>query len=75
MLEAAMLGIPYEGQIPDFSQQQAPPEPTSPSVLQQRELRDEQDQAYKESLEVRTSPCFFPGMQWQLSYERHCQSK
>ena len=51
MLEAAMLGIPYEGRMPEFGNQE-PAEPVSPSVLRQRELREEQDQAYQESLLV-----------------------
>lgn len=51
MLEAAFLGIPYEGRIPDFSQTEAS-EPTSPSVMRGRQLRQEQDQAYQDSLQV-----------------------
>ena len=46
-----MLGIPYEGRMPDF-QSQVPAEPVPPSVLHQRQLREEQDQAYHESLLV-----------------------
>lgn len=57
MLEAALLGIPYEGRIPDFSQSEVP-EPLSPSVLQQRILREEQDQAYQDSLQVLSSKHF-----------------
>lgn len=53
MLEAAMYGIPYEGRMSDFSAEaQAAAEPVSPSVLHQRQLREEQDQAYHESLQV-----------------------
>ena len=51
MLEAAFLGIPYEGRLPDFSQAEAS-EPTSPSVMRGRQLRHEQDQAYQDSLQV-----------------------
>lgn len=51
MLEAAFLGVPYEGRIPDFSQAEAA-EPMSPSVMAGRQLRQEQDQAYQDSLQV-----------------------
>ena len=50
-----MLGIPYEGRIPEF-RSRGPAEPVPPSVLHQRQLREEQDQAYHESLLVQ-SPC------------------
>lgn len=49
-----MLGVPYDGRVPDF-RNQAPSEPVSPSVLHQRALREEQDQAYQESLLVQLS--------------------
>lgn len=51
MLEAAMLGIPYEGRIPDFNNP-TPPEPVSPTVIHHRQLREEQDQAYHDSLQA-----------------------
>lgn len=50
MLEAAMLGIPYEGRIPDFSAAPAAATPLSPGTLEQHAIRREQDQAYEESL-------------------------
>lgn len=50
MLEAAMLGIPYAGRIPDFSAAPAPAAPLSPGTLEQHAIRREQDQAYEESL-------------------------
>lgn len=59
MLEAAMLGLPYSGHIPDFSQQPAQPYANgnaeavlSPAVTAQRKLRQEQDHAYHQSLTV-----------------------
>ena len=51
MLEAAMLGIPYEGRIPAFAADNDV-QPTSPSVLAQRQLREEQDNAFQQSLQV-----------------------
>ena len=48
-----MLGVPYEGRIPDFSNP-TPPEPVSPTVMHHRQLREEQDQAYQDSLQVPT---------------------
>lgn len=54
MLEAAMLGIPYQGRIPDFSA--APPPAAaaaaalSPGTRERRNLQAEQDAAYEESL-------------------------
>ncbi len=53
MLEAAMLGIPYEGRIPDFSAQPArPDQPMSPTAVAGRAVRQEQDYAYEQSLQV-----------------------
>jgi len=48
MLEAAMLGIPYTGRMPQFGAASAVP--VDPSVLGQRNLRREQDAAFEESL-------------------------
>eukprot|EP00879_Flechtneria_rotunda_P011830 GHRR01012357.1.p1 GENE.GHRR01012357.1~~GHRR01012357.1.p1 ORF type:complete len:434 (+),score=172.34 GHRR01012357.1:113-1303(+) len=54
MLEAAMLGIPYEGSIPDFRRDEVATAtaaaPLSPETMEQRSLRAEQDAAYEESL-------------------------
>lgn len=50
MLEAAMLGVPYAGRIPDFSASAAAATPLSPGTLEQHAIRREQDQAYEESL-------------------------
>lgn len=50
MLEAAMLGIPYAGRLPDFSAAPAAATPLSPGTLEQHAIRREQDQAYEESL-------------------------
>jgi hypothetical protein len=50
MLEAAMLGVPYAGRIPDFSAGAAAASPLSPGTLEQHAIRREQDQAYEESL-------------------------
>ena len=54
MLEAAMLGIPYEGRMPDFSAQtaQSDQHPTSPGAVAGRAVRQEQDYAYQQSLQV-----------------------
>ena len=53
MLEAAMLGIPYEGRMPDFTAQPArPDQPTSPTAVAGRAVRQEQDYAYQQSLQV-----------------------
>lgn len=50
MLEAAMLGVPYAGRIPDFAAGGGAPAPLSPTTLEQHAIRREQDQAYEESL-------------------------
>lgn len=64
MLEAAMLGIPYTGRMPDFGADGAADpggafggggaaaQPTSPGVHRTRALREEQDWAYQASLQV-----------------------
>ena len=66
MLEAAMLGIPYAGRMPDFGANGAAPpgggmsgdaggaaaQPLSPGVRRTRALREEQDWAYQASLQV-----------------------
>ena len=53
MLEAAMLGIPYEGTIPDFAAEAARPMvPPSSESLAGRSVRQEQDWAYEQSLQV-----------------------
>ncbi|KAL0025751.1 hypothetical protein WJX77_008951 [Trebouxia sp. C0004] len=53
MLEAAMLGIPYEGRIPDFTAQPAKPDqPMSPTAVAGRAVRQEQDYAYEQSLQA-----------------------
>ena len=53
MLLAAMTGQAYEGDIPDFSNY-APyvPKPMSPGAMARQMLRDEQDMAFQESLEL-----------------------
>ena len=60
MLEAAMLGIPYTGHIPDFANgagaaaaAAAGAEPLSPGLRTQRALKEEQDWAYQQSLQAR----------------------
>ena len=57
MLEAAILGIPYEGRIPDFEMERERERerlmnqgPVDPAVMETRNMRWEQDQAYEESL-------------------------
>ena len=50
------MGIPYEGRVPDFAAEARPPE--DPHVIEQRLLREEQDQAYQDSLRV--SSAFLP---------------
>lgn len=62
MLEAAMLGIPYAGRLPDFGVNGAAPpdgggfggaaQPLSPGVRHTRALREEQDWAFQASLQV-----------------------
>lgn len=52
MLEAAMLGRPYQGRIPDFANQ-PPPRALSPGAASRQMLRQEQDDAY----EVRADVC------------------
>ena len=53
MLEAAMLGIPYQGRIPDFTAQPArPDQPVSSTAVAGRAVREEQDYAYQQSLQV-----------------------
>ena len=52
-----MLNRPYNGHIPDYSSRPAPyangsSAPVSPSVHAQRQLRQEQDAAFHESLKV-----------------------
>ena len=63
MLEAAMLGLPYSGRMPDFSQPAfvqgangGDAAPLSPSVRAQRKLRQEQDDAFHASLKVTQQP-------------------
>ena len=56
MLEAAMLGIPYTGRMPDFSAgSRQSSAPADPEVVEARLLRDDQDAAYHASLEVSIS--------------------
>eukprot|EP00878_Enallax_costatus_P040718 GHUV01047072.1.p1 GENE.GHUV01047072.1~~GHUV01047072.1.p1 ORF type:complete len:335 (+),score=129.82 GHUV01047072.1:141-1145(+) len=50
MLEAAMLGIPYQGRMPDFNAAAAAAEQLSPGTVERRSLQAEQDAAYEESL-------------------------
>lgn len=61
MVESAMLGVPYTGRLPDFtngamgggqSNAASAHAPVSPAVQEQRSLREEQDWAYKESLQA-----------------------
>lgn len=65
MMEAVMLGIPYTGRMPDFAANAgaaagdfgdggADGQPLSPGMRRTRALREEQDWAYQESLQVRT---------------------
>ena len=53
MLMAAMTGQAYDGNIPDFSNH-VPyvPKPLSPGAMARQMLRDEQDLAFQESLEL-----------------------
>ncbi len=57
MLEAAMLGIPYEGRMPHMGEPWQPSAPPAPEVVAQRQLREEQDVAYQASLLVSPSRC------------------
>ena len=51
MLEAAMLGVPYEGRIPDFSQRREPAARNlSPAAAERLAYMQEQDMEYEESL-------------------------
>lgn len=54
MLEAAMLGIPYEGEIPPHRRPlgSVPAAPPDPAAIEQRLLRQEQDDAYEQSLQA-----------------------
>ena len=49
-----MLGVPYEGRMPDFTSQsaRADQQPTSPGAVAGRAVRQEQDYAYQQSLQV-----------------------
>lgn len=58
MLEAAMLGIPYEGRMPAMNEPWQPAAPPAPEVVAQRQLREEQDAAYQASLLVSMFFCF-----------------
>lgn len=53
MLEAAMLGIPYEARPSARTTAWMPAGPPAPEVAAGRQIRDEQDAAYQESLMVR----------------------
>ncbi len=52
MLEAALLGVPYQGRIPDFSNRpaRAASSVQVPGLSETRDLRWEQDRDYEESL-------------------------
>ena len=53
MLMAAMTGQAYAGEIPDFSNYVPyAPKPLSPGAIERQMLRDEQDVAFQESLEM-----------------------
>ena len=53
MLEAAMLGVPYAGRIPNFAAEASAAETmSSPQAQAGRVVRQEQDAAYEESLRV-----------------------
>ena len=72
MLEAAMFGVAYQGRMPDYNGMPAgggmggmyrggaggrgAHQPVDPSVLEGRMLREEQELAFQESLEVRACP-------------------
>lgn len=47
-----MMGIPYSGRIPEFNESNRNNVPEDPNVIQERLLREEQDQAYQDSLLV-----------------------
>jgi hypothetical protein len=49
MLEAAMLGVPYEGRIPDFAQRREATN-LSPGAAERVAYMREQDMEYEESL-------------------------
>lgn len=53
-----MLGIPYQARPSSRSGPWTPPAPPAPEVVAQRQIRDEQDAAYQESLLVRTVQAF-----------------
>ena len=53
MLEAAMLGIPYQARPSARSSAWMPAGPPAPEVVAGRQIRNEQDAAYQESLMVR----------------------
>ena len=52
MLEAAMLGIPYQARPSARTAAWTPSAPAAPEVVAGREIRNEQDAAYQESLMV-----------------------
>lgn len=54
MLEAAMLGIPYDGEIAPHRRPlgSVPSIPPDPAAIEQRLLRQEQDDAYEQSLQA-----------------------
>ncbi len=56
MLEAAMLGIPYQARPSARTAAWTPSAPAAPEVVAQREIRNEQDAAYQESLMVCVKP-------------------
>ena len=49
-----MLGIPYQARPSSRNVPWAEPAPPAPEVVAGRQIRDEQDAAYQESLLVRT---------------------
>ena len=49
-----MLGIPYQARPSSRNVPWATPAPPAPEVVAGRQIRDEQDAAYQESLLVRT---------------------
>eukprot|EP00798_Chlamydomonas_sp_ICE-L_P022912 gene22912-30091_t len=51
MLEAALLGIPYEGRIPDFSNRQ-PPAPIDPEAKKDAEAAEDRARREKEEAEA-----------------------